>query len=187
MGEKWDKDECRIRYVQGDRIGLEALANLSGLPFGTLKRWSSQKPNTWLQQRRAFEEKTIRLAERKSMDRVSDAIATNNEAIITQHLGVAKNLRELSMMFFDAVLTKLKAVETETPQSEENEQILAFLGRIAGRCPLAVYSDVGRLAVQLERQALYLDFVDPSILEKAANRQRLSLVNLDVVENPENA
>jgi hypothetical protein len=187
MGKTWTKEECRVRYVQGQRIGLYELSVEACVPFGTLKRWTTEKPDTWFQQRRRFEEKTIRLTDQKSMELVSDAIAASNEDAIAQHLKTARTLRELSMTFFSAVLTKIEAIETDTPETEQNRQLLAFLTQIAGRCPLAVYSDVARLAIQLERQALYLDLADPTILERAANRQGLSLVNLEVVENRNNA
>jgi hypothetical protein len=179
MGKRWTKERCRLRYVQGQRIGLHALAAESGVPLGSLKRWSCAEEVMWPEQRRRFDAEVRLLSHQKSIERVSDAIANSNEQAIAQHLELGKTLREITMRFFDAVLSKLKAVETETPDPERNQQLLEFLSSIAGRCPLAVYSNVAHYAVQLERQALYLDFVDPSILEKAANRQGLTLVSLD--------
>jgi hypothetical protein len=39
-----------------------------------------------------------------------------------------------------------------------------------------------RIAIAGERQAAYLDLVDPDILEKEANRQGFLLVNADAIE-----
>lgn len=185
MSKTWSKEECRLRYVQGERIGLKALAIESGVPFGSLKRWSSsEKPETWPQMRKQYDAEVRLLTHQKSVELVSDAIATSNEAIIAEHLEMLAILREIVSMFLKVVQFKLKEIEDSTEPSVVNDRQLDFLISIAGRCPLTVYSNALHLAIQGERQALHLDLVDPAILEKAANRHGLSLVNLEVVENP---
>jgi hypothetical protein len=52
--KKWDKAQCERRYVEGDRIILEALASLSGVPISTIKRWSAA--GGWEQQRAIYQD-----------------------------------------------------------------------------------------------------------------------------------
>jgi hypothetical protein len=187
MNKRWDREQCRVRYVEGDRIGLEDLAIESGVPIATLKRWSCSERVTWPNQKRQFDTEVKLLSHKKSVDRVSGVLAISNEQVIAKHLKIAQTLQNLSNNFLNSVIVRINSILTGEPEPEENKQMLEFLTSIAGRCPLAVYSDVARLAIQLERQALYLDLADPTILERAANRQGLSLVNLEVMENRNNA
>jgi hypothetical protein len=184
MNSAWTKEQCRLRYVQGERIGLKALAVESGVPIGTLKRWSSEKPETWPQQRRQFDTKVRLLTHQKSVEAVSGAITQSNEAVIAEHLEMLAMLREIASFFFKAVLFKVKEIENDSDPDSVNDKLLEFLKTLGGRVPLQTYSNVLHIAIQGERQALHLDLVDPAILERAANRHGLSLVNLEVVENP---
>lgn len=186
MNSAWSKEQCRLRYAQGERIGLQALAIESRVPIGTLKRWSSEKPKTWPQQRRQYDAEVRLLTHQKSVEAVSGAIAQSNEAVIAQHLDMLAMLREIVSVFFKALLLKVRAVEEGTEGSVVNDRLLEFLISLGGRCPLTVYSNALHLAIQGERQALYLDLVDPAILERAANKHGLTLINLDVPENPNN-
>lgn len=172
MNSAWSKEQCRLRYVQGVGLGLKALAIESGVPIGTLKRWSSQKPDTWPQQRRQFDTKVRLLTHQKSVE----AIAQSNEAVIAEHLEMLAMLREIASVFFKALLIKVREIENDT--DPVNNELLEFLKSIGGRVPLQTYANVLHLAIQGERQALYLDLADPAILERAANRHGLSLVNL---------
>jgi hypothetical protein len=185
MHETWTKEKCRLRYVQGQRIGLHALAVESGVPIGTLKRWSSEEDVTWLQQRRQYDENVRLLTHQKSVELISDAITLNNEAVIKEHLKILVTLREIVSVYFRTLLAKVRAIEEGTTPSVVNDQVLDFLGSHGGRCPLTVYSNALHLAIQGERQALYLDLVDPSMLEKVAARHGLSLIDLDVGDRNE--
>jgi hypothetical protein len=185
MRETWTREKCRLRYVQGQRIVLHTLAAESGVPIGTLKRWSSDEEVTWLQQRRQYDENVRLLTHQKSIELVSDAIAQSNEAIITEHLELLATLREMVSVFFKAVMSKIKEIEEGTEPSVVNDRLLEFLISLGGRCPLTVYSNALHLAIQGERQALYLDLVDPAILERAANRQGLTLIDLDAGDRKE--
>lgn len=187
MTKPWNRETCRLRYVQGDRIGLQALAVESGVPIGTLKRWSSEKPDTWPQQRRQYDAEVRLLTHQKSIELVSGAIAQSNEAVITEHLEMLAMLREIASIFFKSVMVKIQEIENDSPPDSVNDKLFEFLKSLGGRVPLQTYSNVLHIAIQGERQALYFDLVDPAILERAANRHGLSLVNLEALENPQYA
>jgi hypothetical protein len=183
MGDSWTKEQCCLRYVQGDRIGLQALAIESGVPFGTLKRWASEKP-TWFQQRRQFNENTILLSNQKSRERVADAIAQSNEAVIAEHIELLEKLREIASVFLECLWIKVREIMNDAPSDPCNDELFEFLKSLGGRVPLQTYSNVLSIAIHGERQARYLDLADPAILERAANRHGLTLINLDVLEIP---
>jgi hypothetical protein len=76
------------------------------------------------------------------------------------------------------IIRKPKSPHSTVTVQVYNER-LEFLIELAGDCPLEVYSNALHAAIQAERQALNMDLVDPVILEKAANRHGLTLVDLD--------
>jgi hypothetical protein len=179
MSKRWSKEQCRRRYVEGDRIGLEDLAIESGVSIATLKRWSCSEEVRWPNQKRRFDTEVKLLSHKKSVDRVSGVLAISNEQVIAKHLKIAQTLQNLSNNFLNSVMVKINSILTGVPEPEQNQQLLELLIDIAGRCPLAVYSDMARLAIQIERQALYLDLADPTILERVANRHGLTLIDLE--------
>jgi hypothetical protein len=65
------------------------------------------------------------------------------------------------------------------------DKLIAIFKDIGGRVPLQVCANILGQAVTLERQARYLDLADPAILEKAAARHGLSLVDLEAVQDDE--
>ena len=79
--KQWTKEECRRRYVEGERIGQRALSEQSGRQPTVIARWCRE--GNWVQQREQYvsklraeiQAKTIE----KTSDRLSDELAKRNE------------------------------------------------------------------------------------------------------------
>jgi hypothetical protein len=88
----WSKEECRDRYVRGEKIGLRSLEELSGRGLSTLGEWSGT--DDWVVQRERFWDerrtKTDQLIIEKSAEAISDELA----AIATGHYETYKTVCE---------------------------------------------------------------------------------------------
>jgi hypothetical protein len=92
LPQPWSREQCRDRYVRGERIGLRTLQDLSGRGLSTLGEWS--KAEDWTGQRERFHDerrtRTDELIIEKSAESISDELA----AIAATHYESYKGLRE---------------------------------------------------------------------------------------------
>ena len=79
LSRPWSRDDCRDRYVIGDKIGLRKLAEISGGSFKTIAEWSTG--DKWTESRKRFQD-GVRT---KTDDILSDKISKRNAAILAGH------------------------------------------------------------------------------------------------------
>ena len=194
ISKPWDRETCRRRYVEGTPIGLRPLAELSGHPFARLRDWSRKdktdaQHRSWPEQRSHFVNEVRTKSEQKSTEAISDLYAQQNTEAIEQHLKSSSKMRGLAEIYFDAAATKINAItspdKVNSSVALKADQIIEFFRDIGGRTSLQVCANILGQAVGIERQARHLDLADPAILEKAAARHGLSLVDLEAIANDE--
>lgn len=153
----WDYERCKNHYLDNPPISLKAIAELSGVSIAALRDWSKKDPaGTWAHQR-----------------------STPKKSEKSEHLELASELREVARKFLRAVSITLS--RTPDPAAlEEARHIINAFGAVGGRVPLQLCSSMITQAIAVEREALHLDLEDPAILERAANRQGLSLIQLEL-------
>jgi hypothetical protein len=187
----WDRETCRRRYVEGTGIGLRGLSKLSGVQFGKLTEWSRKdkldpENRTWPKQREHYQAEIRSKSQQKSTDAISDRYAQQNTEAIEQHIKSSAKLRGLAEIYLDAASTKINSITAPGKVNAETvkkaETIISFFRDIGGRTSLAVCANILGQAVGLERQARYMDLADPTVLEKAAARHGLSLVDLEAIQ-----
>lgn len=192
LEKPWDRETCRRRYVEGSPIGLRPLAKESGIPFGRLVNWSRRditdaEKRSWPDQRQQFVNEVRTKSQAKSSEAISDKYAAENAKALEQHIDLSTRYRDLTGVFLSALSTKVNKVtqpdRVSDAAAEKAEKLIAIFKDVGGRVPLQVCADILGKTVGIERQARYLDLADPAILEKAANRQGLSLVDLDTVND----
>lgn len=190
----WSRETCRRRYVEGDSIGLRPLAKLSGVPLATLSHWSKKdredsEMRSWPEQRRQYQDEVKSKTLQKSAEAISDKYAEQNAKALEQHIDLCTRQRNLAGIFLSAVSTKINEITQPEKVSksavEKADRLIAVFKDVGGRVPMQVCANILGQAIGLERQSRYLDLADPAILEKAANRHGLSLVDLDAVNDDE--
>lgn len=194
IAKPWDRETCRRRYVEGTAIGLRPLAELSGNPFNRLGSWACRDTThpqkwSWAQQRQQYTNEVRTKSIQKSTDAISDKYAEQNTKAIEQHIDLSARQRDLAGVFLSAVSTKVNSVmqpdKVSSAAFQKADKLIDIFKDVGGRVPLQVCANILGQAIGLERQARYLDLADPAILEKAANRHGLSLVDLDAVSDDE--
>ena len=194
IAKPWDRETCRRRYVEGTAIGLRPLAELSGNPFPRLRHWSRKdktdaQHRSWPEQRAQFINEVRTKSEQKSTEAISDRYAEENTKALEQHIDLSARYRDLTGVFLSALSTKVNKITQPDKVSDvavaKADKLIAIFKDVGGRVPLQVCANILGQAVSIERQARYLDLADPAILEKAANRHGLSLVDLDAVNDDE--
>lgn len=177
-----------MRYVEGEAIGLRELSKLSGISFSRLSDWSRRDKidgviQTWPVQRENYLCSIRSATRQKSAEAISDKYAEQNTKAIEQHIDLSSRQRDLAGIFLSAVSTKVNSVTQPDKVSEvalkKADQLIDIFKDVGGRVPLQVCANILGQAIGLERQARHMDLADPAILEKAANRHGLSLVDLD--------
>lgn len=194
IAKPWDRETCRRRYVEGTAIGLRPLAELSGNPFPRLRDWSKKdktdaQHRSWPEQRSQFVNEVRTKSEQKSTEAISDKYAAQNTKAIEQHIELSEKMRKLADVYLSAASTKINRItnpEKVSPETEAKaDKIINFFKDIGGRTSLQTCANILGQAIGIERQSRHLDLADPAILEKAAARHGLSLVDLEAVENDE--
>jgi hypothetical protein len=190
----WSRETCRRRYVEGEAIGLRGLSKISGVAFNKLTEWSRKdkldpENRTWPKQREHYQVEIRSKSQQKSADAISDKYAEQNAKAIEQHIDLSSRYRDLTGVFLSALSTKINKVTQPDKVSEQAlrkaNAIIAIFHDVGGKVPLQVCASILGQTVGIERQARYLDLADPAILEKAAARHGLSLVDLEATPDDE--
>jgi hypothetical protein len=191
IAKPWDRETCRRRYVEGDAIGYRPLAKLSENPFDRISGWAcgdTTHPQkwSWAQQRQHYVNEVRTRSAEKSTEAISDKYAEQNVRAVEQHIELSEKMRKLANVYLDAASTKINRFTNPEKVSAETEakadKIIGFFKDIGGRTSLQVCANILGQAIGIERQSRHLDLADPAILEKAAARHGLSLVDLEAVE-----
>jgi hypothetical protein len=154
--KKWSKEECRDRYVRGEKIGQRELSKQSGRHETVIARWCSQEK--WVQQRQQYvsrlqvetESKTIQ----KTSDRLSDELAKLNE----EHIKGSELFRKMAQQFAGIMAAEI--------QNSSNEKRFEKLTDKEFSLAIQRYSTIFATAVQLQRQATGMQYLD---LDKAVS------------------
>lgn len=190
----WSRETCRRRYVEGTAIGLRGLSKISGVAFNKLTEWSRKdkldpENRTWPKQREHYQVEIRSKSLQKSTDAIADLYAEQNTKALEQHIKLSTSQRDLAGVFLSALSTKVNEImqpdKVSKQASQRADKLIAIFKDVGGRVPLQVCANILGQAVGIERQARYLDLADPAILEKAAARHGLSLVDLDATQDDE--
>ncbi len=145
---KWSREECRIRYVQGDEIGLRSLSKLANRPNSTVSRWcaednwTEERDRYWVELRAQTEQKTIE----KTSDRLSDEWAKINE----EHLKGSELFRKLAIQLTMALGADFQQSRNKAKVAKDKNVYLS----------IQKYGSLYKEMVGLERRALGMDYMD---------------------------
>ena len=147
---KWSKEECRIRYVQGEKIGQRALAKLAGRDPAVIGRWCSA--DNWVEQRQQYVSKMQAEAERKTIEKTSDRLSDEWAKINEEHLKGTELFRKMALQFGMALGNKFSNASGEDKPKIAADKDFSLAVQKYG----SLYKDM----VQLERIALGMEYMD---------------------------
>ncbi len=145
---KWSKEECRIRYVQGDKIGIRSLSKIANRSHSTVagwcadEKWAEQRDRYWIKIRSETEQKTIE----KTSDRLSDEWAKVNE----EHIKGSELFLKLSVQLTMAIGQDFQQSRNKSKTAKNKDTYLS----------VQKYSSVYKEMVNLQRQALGMEYMD---------------------------
>jgi hypothetical protein len=143
LPKPWSREDCRDRYVIGDKIGLRKLAEISGVQISSIFAWSSA--DDWPSDRKQFQSETVA----KTRESVSDAIAEKSAAIIERHLEGFKDFATLGISLGALAQQCSDQMAEQAPIDPYRLQALTGASTNA--------ANVFKTAVEGQRQALWLD------------------------------
>ena len=145
---KWSKEECRIRYVQGDQITTRSLSKMANRSLSTIsgwcadEKWTEQRDRYWIRLRSETELKTIE----KTSDRLSEEWAKVNE----EHLKGSELFRKLAIQLTMAIGAEFQQSKSKSKTAKNKDVYLA----------IQKYGSIYKDMVNLERQALGMQYMD---------------------------
>jgi hypothetical protein len=109
----WTKEQCELRYVEGERITIEQLAIAAGIPAPTIRRWAAA--GKWRTRRDAFQATVREETRDKLADKLSDELGDLLSGASVEHLEAYRICRRLAMMRGQFLLRKIEpAFRTST-------------------------------------------------------------------------
>ena len=148
--KKWTREECRDRYVTGDKIGIRTLAKLSGRAHGVLGDWSSK--DNWTGQRERFQNNLRTETEAKTIDKTSDRLSDELAKLNEEHIKGSELFRKMAQQFAGILATEIQncSPEGRVKKLTDKEFTLA----------INRYANVFATAVALQRQATGMQYLD---------------------------
>jgi len=144
--KKWTREECRRRYVEGEKISFRTLSQESGRTLSLLGRWS--KADGWVEEREQYQNKlrtkTVAKTIEKTSDRLSEELAKRNE----DHVKGYEVFRAIANQFNKALLTELQASGDKLKLLDDKS--VSFQRYVTGY----------KMAVEGERVALGMEYLD---------------------------
>lgn len=142
LPKPWNRDDCRDRYVMGDKLGLRKLAEISGASLTNLFKWSAAED--WKSKRQQFCSKSTA----KTHEAVSDAIAEEAAAIVERHY---EGFRDFATLGVSLGALAQQAADQLAETVIDPYRLQALTG--ASNNAVNVY----KAAVEGQRQALWMD------------------------------
>ncbi len=146
--KKWSKEECRIRYVQGERITTRALAKMSNRSIGTIARWCAE--GNWTEQRDQYVIKLRSKAEQKTIEKTSDRLSDEWAKVNEEHIKGSELFLKLSVQLTMAIGADFQQSKNKSKVAKDKDTYLS----------VQKYSSVYKEMVNLQRQALGMDYMD---------------------------
>jgi hypothetical protein len=108
----WAREQCRDYYIRRphDVPTLEQLAQISGVPYGSIKRWKCPE---WASARDEY----IEQLRRSTVDKSVEAVATDLAVLEIQHVEAYQLLRQCAM-------AKVRALKTKIDQAADDAKIV---------------------------------------------------------------
>ncbi len=99
----WSIEQCRGHYVHYEgRIDYKILAEHSGVPVGTLKRWSTKDPDGgWAVQRERHKTNLRPEIDRKVIEKTSEIIGNELAELAAEHFKLHKSARQVAALYFN--------------------------------------------------------------------------------------
>lgn len=144
--KKWSKEECRLRYVEGEKISQRTLSEQSGRALGVLSRWC--RDDDWVGQRDQYVSKVRAATQKKTIEKTSELLSDDLAKRNEDHVKGYEIYRGLSIQFSKALLTEL--------QTADNKLDLLDQHAMAAQR----YANIYNLSIQGERASLGMDYMD---------------------------
>lgn len=148
--KKWTKEECRDRYVYGERIGIRSLTKLSNNVHSTVARWCAEDKWTELRDRYqiALRSETEAKIISETSDRLSDELVKLNE----EHIKGSELFRKMAQQFAGILATEIQNTDCgDRVKKLTNKEFTLAVNR---------YANVFATAVSLQRQATGMQYLD---------------------------
>ena len=151
---QWTQKESRDRYVMGDEITTRELAKLANRDPATIGRWSSA--DNWVEQRKQFANRMQTTTESKIIEKTSDRISDDLSELNEEHVKGCELFRKMSQQFAGILANHI--------QTSSKDIRFALVTEKEFTLALQRYSGIFATSLQLERQALAMDYLN---LDKA--------------------
>jgi hypothetical protein len=182
----WTIDQCRDRYVMGDRLGVRLLSELSGVPYSTLSKAAAA--GDWLGQRTKFRASV----DVQTFDIISAQIAGETAEMLKVHCGAETDVFEVARQMIGLVRFHAKEIKQQFEDaanadpcddgggSEKPKTSVYQLQALCAALNLAQSTLDG--SINGQRKAMGLDYADINYAVSSVRRAGLEVVEKDEFE-----
>uniref|UniRef100_B8HN10 Uncharacterized protein n=1 Tax=Cyanothece sp. (strain PCC 7425 / ATCC 29141) TaxID=395961 RepID=B8HN10_CYAP4 len=171
---QWSREECRNRYVRGEKISLRELSRLSSRALGLLGRWC--KEDGWTEQREQYQTEQRSEIDKKTIERTSSKISEFLSELSLEHAQAYRTPRRIAEFILRQVESKIEALESTHPEMQDPDALreslkaliqdshpatLNLLSQVIDRCVRgermvsgAEYDDINKAIERIERTGL---------------------------------
>lgn len=120
----WSREQCKIRYVQGDRISLRGMARASGRSKSSMERWSAE--DTWEDERSQYQTSVKTATREKTIEKASERLSEELADIAIANFKAHKLARDYALTIFKIKAMHLKQIQERMQLQEiDPEQLSA--------------------------------------------------------------
>lgn len=173
----WDKETCRRRYIEGDRITYDELAKVSGRSIKVIGQWAAEDKKRgycWPETRKEWTEKL----QTKTAEKTLEQLSTQRAQILVDHYNAAQQFSYLAQKMAETQLVVLqeRIDEYESGDVKAAQSILKELTAISKEASL--WMGILDRAIGKEREALGLDQQNINIALKTVTSAGFEVTNV---------
>lgn len=116
---RWSREECEKRYIEGDLITLKGLAEISGVPYDTLRKWANK--DDWREQRDRYQVELTSQTRQKTIEKVSDRVSDELSARSLEQLEAYTLCRRIGVLKAQFILKALEQRLAAHPEVSADE------------------------------------------------------------------
>lgn len=160
----WSREQCKIRYVQGDRASIRQMVLYSGRSKSSIERWREE--DRWEDERGQFQEKLKTVTQEKTLEKASDKLSDELSEVAIANYKAHKLARDYALAVFQIKARHLKKIQS-LPEEQQFDALKShsaselnywslILARstqeIANSTGLAYYININTSAKKLEQE-----------------------------------
>jgi hypothetical protein len=119
LPKPWSREQCKERFVKGDRISIRQMTAASGKSKSTIERWRVE--DRWEDERGRYQDELKTVTREKTIEKASDKLSDELADIATANFKAHKLVRDYAHLIFQIKARHLKEIQQLPPEEQVAE------------------------------------------------------------------